>query len=161
VAWKDGIRRFFRRGVVCEGLWIDEGGDYHRLPVACIGIHPQHKVALVKMDHPYGGQFPFIPINYTPPIKGDWALRISRSQKSRIGYPYVGQVLYYYQTQIGNKLPGEGVIGMGCYGKISGSPYINLNGETIGIHNRSNQRESFFTSLSQLKTWIDSIMVRD
>lgn len=133
-----------------EALWVDNEGSPHDLPITSIDIHPEFKIALIKIEHPYGGRFPCLALSSSPPRKGDWVLRVSRNKFARVGHPYVGQVLEYHN--------GEGVIGMGCYGRTPGAPFIDLKGDVLGIHTYSDERESFFTSTFQLKEWIDSIL---
>lgn len=137
--------------------WQDDMGQMHDLEASVISVHPDYNLALIKVDLVDGNCFPFLNLDFETLYEGQWLIRISKSSRDGSNLSTVSSLAKYFTEPFGDFLPHEGIVNIGCNDcRILGSPYLNLEGNAIGVHCGNHKRVSFLTFLRPLEGWINN-----
>ena len=132
----------------CSIFWIDEYNHRHDLNAELISQHPTQDVALLKVVHPLGQDFPYFEFDSSFLVPGTWVF-LSYFDADHINYFLRGgKILHLSSKEINmciRTFPGD-----------SGSPYALLNGKVIGIHYGSNYITNICIPFSLFNSWLFS-----
>lgn len=160
----NGLLLTSRLPPLCQSFycyWRDEEGELDMLEGRLISEHPEYDVALIKVDCRENKKFPVTMVDFSPQKQGEWFLRVSIGAKYQIYKPSICSISSYALIGQEGFLPHQGIVDQGSHEDIAGAPYLNLNGNVVALHNRSEKRFSTFTALHPLQDWLSELLLEN
>lgn len=139
--------------------WKDVDGSEYDLEVVLVSEHPTENVAILKTDHPFGGQFPKPQLSFNRVKINEWVMVVINELSENKCFFQVGKVTDILKRTGSGPEGFYGFIGLQFRLGQSGCPVYNSQGEMVGfIDGCSNDKCMRFKPFSSIQEWIKDVI---
>lgn len=134
--------------------WKDENENFLSLEAKLISEHPKVDAAILKVEHPFLGNFPKIQISFEKIYEGEWVVVLTNDISENDVFFQLGRINCVFKNPM---LEIDGLIGL-SHMRVGqcGSPVYNILGERIGFVDGCSKYKNFMriVSFNSIADWI-------
>ncbi len=139
--------------------WKDNDGAIYNLNAIVISEHPTENIAILKIDHPYGGKFPQPNFAFKRMKINEWVFVVINELRKEQCLFQAGKVTDLIKLSSNGYECYFGEIGLEYRAGQVGCPVYNSEGETIGIvAGQLNNDLIYFKPFSTIETWLKNFL---